>query len=118
LRGLDTRQLQFRKHGQSIARGELEQKSSSITVRVNTKSLGQQRDAASSASEFQGNNKPVWIRVPEATRLFGVGRSSLYVMIAENKVRSRVLKSRRDATRGIRLLSYDSLCEFIGTEDK
>ena len=55
--------------------------------------------------------------MPEAVRLFGVGRSSLYVLIAEGKVRSRVLKTRRDSTRGIRLLSYDSLCEFIGTED-
>ena len=87
-------------------------------VRVNTNATNQQRDAALPASEHQLSNKPVWIRVPEAIRLFGVGRSSLYVMIAENKVRSRVLKSRRDASRGIRLLSYDSLCEYIGGDDK
>ena len=51
-----------------------------------------------------------------ATRLFGVGRSSIYELISSGKIRSRVLKRRRDATRGIRLLSFDSLCAFIESE--
>lgn len=70
-------------------------------------------DAASSASK---QTTPVWVRVNEATRIFGIGRSRLYELIATGKIRSRVLKARRDSQRGIRLLSYDSLCEFIEQE--
>ena len=65
---------------------------------------------------LNSNWKPVWVRIPEATRLSGLGRSYIYELIASGKIRSRVLKRRRDATRGIRLVSYDSLCAFIESE--
>jgi hypothetical protein len=52
----------------------------------------------------------------EATRRFGLGRSSIYELIAAGKIRSRVLKRRRDAMRGIRLVSYDALCELIDSD--
>jgi len=75
----------------------------------------QHRDAGIPASETQITaTRPVWIRVPEATRLFGIGRSSLYAAIQDGRIRSRVLKARRDSQRGIRLLSFDSLCELCG----
>jgi hypothetical protein len=78
----------------------------------------QRRDALTTASQSQNSNdtKPVWIRVPEATRLFGVGRSRLYEEIRDGKIRSRVLKKRRDSQRGIRLISYDSLAQLIDAE--
>lgn len=72
------------------------------------------RGAGSSAPEISENNsQPVWLRPVEATRMFGIGRSRLYELIKANRVRSRVLKSSRDAQRGIRLVSFDSLNELI-----
>ena len=65
---------------------------------------------------LNSNPKPVWVRIPQATRLSGLGRSYIYELIASGKIRSRVLKRRRDATRGVRLVSYDSLCAFIESE--
>ena len=56
--------------------------------------------------------KPEWLRIPDATRLFGIGRSSLYELITAGKVRSVCLKQ-RNALRGIRLINYDSLKAFI-----
>lgn len=66
-----------------------------------------------SATTNSESSKPVWLRVNEAVRLFGVSRSLLYEYISEGKIKSRVLKSRRDSVRGIRLLSFDSLNEMI-----
>jgi Helix-turn-helix domain len=56
--------------------------------------------------------KPEWLRIPEAIRIFGIGRSTLYILIGEGKVKSCSLR-RRGAVRGIRLISYDSLSAFI-----
>jgi hypothetical protein len=56
---------------------------------------------------------PVWLRIPGAVRVSGIGRSRLYELIREEKIRSKVLKKRRDSQRGIRLISYDSLLEYI-----
>jgi len=60
-----------------------------------------------------GNLTPVWLRVPGAIQISGIGRSRLYELIRDQKIRSKVLKQRRDSQRGIRLISYDSLLEFI-----
>ena len=49
----------------------------------------QHRDVEQSASEPRHSNwKPVWVRIPEATRLSGLGRSSIYELIAAGKIRS------------------------------
>jgi hypothetical protein len=56
---------------------------------------------------------PVWLRIPGAIQISGIGRSRLYELIRDQKIRSKVLKQRRDCQRGIRLISYDSLLEFI-----
>jgi hypothetical protein len=60
---------------------------------------------------------PVWVRIPGAIKLTSIGRSRLYELINEGKVRSKVLKKRRDSIRGIRHISYDSLLEFINGSD-
>jgi Helix-turn-helix domain len=57
-------------------------------------------------------SKPEWLRIPEAVRIFGIGRSSLYLLIREGRIRSCALRQ-RGAMRGIRLISYDSLVAFI-----
>jgi hypothetical protein len=59
--------------------------------------------------------RPVWIRIPEAVHIFGIKRTSLYRMINDQSIRSRVVKKHRDSIRGIRLISYDSLEEFINS---
>jgi hypothetical protein len=56
--------------------------------------------------------KPEWLRVAEAVRIYGIGRSSLYVLVAEGKIRSAVIR-RRNALRGTRLINCDSLAAFI-----
>jgi hypothetical protein len=56
---------------------------------------------------------PVWLRIPSAVQVFGIGRSRIYELIRDQKIISKVLKQRRDSKRGIRLVSYDSLLEYI-----
>lgn len=56
--------------------------------------------------------KPEWVRIPDATSIFGIGRSRLYVLIEEGKIRSSVIRD-RGKIRGIRLLNYDSLAAFV-----
>ena len=56
--------------------------------------------------------RPEWLRIPDAVRLFDIGRSSLYELIAEGKIKSVCLRQ-RGSTRGIRLLSADSLGKYI-----
>lgn len=85
-----------------------------VLMDSNKSSLGQ--DTASSVSEQKATNSPVWLRIPEAVRTRGIGRSTLYVLIAEGKIRTSLIKTRRDSQRGIRLISADSLDEFIETE--
>jgi hypothetical protein len=56
--------------------------------------------------------KPEWLRLPLATSIFGIGRSKLYEMIADGKIKSVSLRE-RGQTKGTRLISYDSLAEYI-----
>ena len=63
-------------------------------------------------SQFNNNQKPEWLRVPEAVRLFGISRSALYEMIATDAIKSMALR-KRGAFRGIRLISYDSLAAYV-----
>ncbi|MEI8234765.1 MAG: helix-turn-helix domain-containing protein [Verrucomicrobiota bacterium] len=58
------------------------------------------------------STKPEWLRVPEAVRIFGLCRSSLYELIAAGKIKSTCLK-KRGALRGIRIVSFDSLNSYI-----
>ena len=51
-----------------------------VLMDSNKSSLGQ--DTASSVSEQKATNSPVWLRIPEAVRTRGIGRSTLYVLIA------------------------------------
>ena len=62
--------------------------------------------------QFHNNTKPEWLRVPEAVRLFGLCRSSLYELIAAGTIKSTALR-KRGALRGIRLINYDSLAAFV-----
>jgi hypothetical protein len=56
--------------------------------------------------------KPEYIRVDKATELFGIGRTKLYSLMAEGKVKAFSLR-KRGQVKGTRLISYDSLRDFI-----
>ncbi|HEY3897961.1 MAG TPA: helix-turn-helix domain-containing protein [Chthoniobacter sp.] len=56
--------------------------------------------------------KPEWLRIPEAMRIFGLGRSALYELIAGGKIQSTPLR-KPGAKRGIRLIRYDSLALYL-----
>lgn len=55
---------------------------------------------------------PEWVRVPVALRGSGWSRSYLYEKIASGEIRSACVR-RKGAMRGIRLIHYPSLLEFI-----
>ena len=64
-------------------------------------------EIAAQANQVAGI-KPEWLRFPDATRLYGIGRSSLYELINDGRIKSVVLR-RKGNIRGIRLLSVASL---------
>jgi hypothetical protein len=55
---------------------------------------------------------PEWLRVPEAVRRFGLGRSTIYELIRNHEIKTALIR-RRGNTTGIRLISTDSLRAFI-----
>jgi hypothetical protein len=56
--------------------------------------------------------KPEWLRIPDAIRVSGIGRSTLYELISSGAIKS-VLIRKRGCQRGIRLISADSLRTYI-----
>jgi hypothetical protein len=59
--------------------------------------------------------KPEWVRPAQATQIFGIGRTKIYELIADGKIKSASIKA-RGATKGTRLISYDSLSTFINSQ--
>lgn len=59
---------------------------------------------------------PEYVRIADAIRLFGIGRSTLYSLISNGSVTSRVVKTNRHNVSGIRLISTNSLRAFIENE--
>ncbi len=56
---------------------------------------------------------PAWVRIPEAIRLSGLCRSTIYNLIAAGKVKSFTNKVQPDCQRGTRLISYASLVSYL-----
>jgi hypothetical protein len=61
--------------------------------------------------------QPEWVRIPDAVRLSGIGRSRLYVLIDAGEIRSVCLRGRQKI-RGIRLIHVGSLNDYIGSFEK
>jgi hypothetical protein len=61
--------------------------------------------------------QPEWVRVPDAMRFCGIGRSRLYELIEKRKIRSVCLR-KSDKLRGIRLVSIPSLRDFISSFER
>lgn len=60
----------------------------------------------------QTANKPEWLRIPQATQTFGIGRTKLYELIAKNRVKSVSIRE-RGQVKGTRLISFDSLNDYL-----
>jgi hypothetical protein len=56
--------------------------------------------------------EPEWLRIPDAVRVSGIGRSTLYNLIGAGAIKSVCLR-KRGCQRGIRLISADSLRTYI-----
>ena len=56
--------------------------------------------------------RPEWLRPKQVPTYFGIGRSKLYELIAENKIKSVSMRT-RGAKHGTRLVSYDSLAAYL-----
>jgi len=56
---------------------------------------------------------PRWLRIPSAVKYSGLSRSRLYELLAQGRIRSICLRSRRDALRGVRLVDRKSIDLFM-----
>jgi predicted DNA-binding transcriptional regulator AlpA len=59
--------------------------------------------------------RPEWIRVDAAIQIFGLSRTKLYELIADRRIKSFCLRE-RNKIKGVRLISFDSLSEFLERE--
>jgi hypothetical protein len=66
---------------------------------------------------IQAQQRPEWIRVDAAIKLFGLSRTKLYELIAERRIKSFCLRE-RNKIKGVRLISFDSLNQFLENEAK
>ena len=72
-------------------------------------------DILADGPPVQAQQRPEWLRIDAAVRLFGISRSKIYELIADRKIKSFCLRE-RNKIKGIRLISYDSLSEFLENE--
>lgn len=56
--------------------------------------------------------RPEWLRPKDIPKYFGIGRSKVYELIADGKVKSVSLRQ-RGQKHGTRLVSYDSLAAYF-----
>lgn len=81
---------------------------------MNTKLFASVRqDSVSTAS------KPEWVRVPEAVRMYGVGRTTLYGLISEGLIKSACIRKQGNV-RGVRIIStasFDQYCHDLAQAD-
>ena len=56
---------------------------------------------------------PRWLKIPSAVKYSGLSRSRLYELLAQGRIRSICLRSRRDALRGVSLVDRESIDLFM-----
>ncbi len=62
--------------------------------------------------EQEQEARPEWLRIPEAIKRFGISRTKLYELISDGDIKSVSLR-KRGQVRGTRLISYDSMCDYL-----
>ena len=60
-----------------------------------------------------GDIVPEYYRVPQAVRVSGIRRSSLYKLIGSGAIASKLVKTNKHNVGGLRLVSAESLRAFI-----
>ncbi len=65
-------------------------------------------------------DKPEWIRVGDVERIFGIGRSAVYRLISEGRIKTASLSSdpKKKATRLINYASVASYLEQLWSEQR
>jgi len=58
--------------------------------------------------------KPDWLRITKAEEITGIKRGSLYKLMNSGEIIFSELRE-RNAVRGIRLINYDSLMDYISS---
>lgn len=71
----------------------------------------QSNDGAAHAGPLKPG-RPEWLRPNKVPHYFGIGRSRVYELIAEGKIKSVSLR-RRGQKHGTRLISYDSVSAYL-----
>ena len=61
---------------------------------------------------MQPTTRPEWLRPKDIPKFFGIGRSKVYELITDGKVKSISLR-KRGQKHGTRLVSYDSLANYL-----
>ena len=61
---------------------------------------------------MKNNPRPEWLRPNDVTKYFGIGRSKVYEIIADGRVKTVSLR-KRGQKHGTRLVSYQSLSAYI-----
>jgi Helix-turn-helix domain len=59
--------------------------------------------------------RPAYLRIADAIKYSGIGRSTLYSLMTEGRIKSVALKTHKDNVRGLRLISRESLDSFLGS---
>ena len=91
-----------------------------LSIQVDTLTQKQHRALPLDSAELLKQSKvpaiakPEWFRIADATRFYGIGRSSLYELIGAGKIKSVVL-CKKGNSRGIRLLSSASLDALLAS---
>jgi len=57
-----------------------------------------------------------WLRIPDAVRVSGLCRSSLYGLMREGRIRSVCLRP-SDGLKGVRLINAESLNHYIESQE-
>jgi hypothetical protein len=69
-------------------------------------------DNKTAVATTDGVQKPEWIRPKDVPMYFGIGRTRIYELIAENAIKSLSLR-KRGQRHGTRLISYASLSAYF-----
>ena len=61
---------------------------------------------------MQPTTRPEWLRPKDIPKFFGIGRSKVYELITDGKVKSISLR-KRGQKHGTRLVSYESIANYL-----
>ncbi len=86
---------------------------------MQTNQIPSQRPVSSPVPQTQpltsaNSEEPEWLRISSAVRRFGIGRSTLYLLIKANAFKHCCIKRRGNIT-GIRLIEVASLRDYLAS---